>query len=217
MRCVILGAGGHARVLIDTLRASGAAAPEAILDGNPRLWGTDVMGVPVRGGDELLQAVAQEGISWFVIGVGGVGDNQPRRRLFELARSCGLLPLTVRHPAAICSTYAEIGPGSVLCPAAIVNAGAVLGMNVVVNSGAIVEHDCIVGDHVHIATGATLASSVRVGDGAHIGAGATVLQCVSIGESAVVGAGAAVIDDVAPSETVAGVPARPLPARSRQL
>lgn len=208
LQCVIVGGGGHAKVLIEVLRASGAAEPCAILDRDARLWGSQVMCVRVRGGDELLPVLASEGIEAFVIGVGGTGDNGPRRRLFELAVSHGLSPLTVRHPSAMCSPSSEIGAGSMVFAGAIVNASAVIGRNVIVNTVAIVEHDCVISDHVHIATGARLASSVRIGVGAHIGAGATVRQCISIGESAIVGAGAAVVSDVRPHTTVVGVPAR---------
>lgn len=208
IRCLVLGGGGHARVLIDSLYASETALPVAVLDADRTLWGKDVLGVPVRGGDDLIPALLQEGVRHFVMGVGGVADNAPRRGLFERAVACGLTPLTVRHPAAICSRWATIGAGSVLFPAAVVNAGATVGVNVIVNTGAIVEHDCVIGDHAHLATGAKLASTVRVGIGAHIGAGATVRQCVVIGEGAVVGAGAVVIRDVAPGTVVIGVPAR---------
>ena len=210
IRCLILGGGGHARVLIDSLRAGEAAIPAAVLDADRSLWGKDVLGVPVRGGDDLMPEFMRQGVQHFVVGVGGVADNEPRRRLFERAVACGLTPLTVRHPSAICSRWATVGAGSVLYPAAVVNAGAVLGLNVIVNTGAIVEHDCIIGDHAHLATGARLASTVRVGIGAHIGAGATVRQGVSIGERAVVGMGAVVVREVTAGTVVIGVPARPL-------
>ena len=206
--CVVLGGGGHARVVIDALRVSGAAIPHAVLDRNPGLWGKDVDGVPVLGADDLLAQLAGQGITWFVMGLGGVGDNSPRQRLFELGLRHGLQPLTVRHPSAVCSTSATIGAGSTLAPLAVVNAGATVGRNVIVNSGAIVEHDCQVDDHAHIATGAQPASTVRVGAGAHIGAGSTVLQCLTIGAGAIVGAGAVVVADVHPGAVVIGVPAR---------
>jgi sugar O-acyltransferase (sialic acid O-acetyltransferase NeuD family) len=210
IRCVILGGGGHARVLIDCLLAQGGAIPRGVLDVDRALWGTELLGVPVLGGDDLLPRLAQEGVSHFVVGVGGVADNQPRRLLFELAVSHGLEPLTVCHPSAVCSSWATVGAGSVLYPTAVVNAGAFLGVNVIVNTGAIVEHDCRVGDHVHLATGARLCSTVRIGDGAHIGAGATVRQRLSIGAGAMIGAGAVVVNDVEPLTVVAGVPARVL-------
>lgn len=214
--CVILGGGGHGRVLIDCMRASGVATPYAMLDCDTSLWGKEMLGVLVQGGDELLPELVRAGVTCFVVGVGGVGDNRPRRRLFELASSHGLKPLVVCHPSAVCSPWASIGAGSVLCPAAVVNARAVLGVNVIVNTGAIVEHDCVIGDHVHIATGARLSGTIRVGNDAHIGAGATVRQCISIGEGATLGAGAVVVKDVEPWTVVAGVPARVMKRRTEE-
>ena len=213
VRCVILGGGGHARVVVDALRASGAAAPEAVVDADRSLWGKDVLGVPILGGDERLPELVDRGVRAFVVGVGSVGDNGPRRALFTLALKHGLRPLTVQHPAAVCSAAARVGEGSVLFAGAIVNAGAVIGRNVIVNTGAIIEHDCVLGDHVHVATGARLASTVHVGEAAHIGAGATVRQCLRIGEGAVVGAGAVVVKDVEPWTIVIGVPARAMDYR----
>ena len=200
-------------MLIDCMRASGVATPYAILDCDGPLWGKEMLGVPIRGGDELLPELVREGVTCFVVGVGGVGNNQPRRRLFELASSHSLKPLVVCHPSVVCSPWAKIGAGSMLFPGSIVNAGAVLGVNVIVNTGAIVEHDCVIGDHVHIATGACLSGTVRVGNGAYIGASATVRQCISIGEGAVLGAGAMVVKDVEPWAVVAGVPARVIERR----
>lgn len=208
IRCLILGGGGHARVLIDSLRASEAATPVAVLDADRSLWGSEVLGVPVRGGDELMGELMRQGARHFVVGVGGVANNEPRRRLFERAVACGLTPLTVCHPSAICSPSAEIGAGSVLYPRSVVNAGATLGLNVIVNTGAIVEHDCVIGNHAHISTGAVLCGTVTVGDMAHIGAGAVVRQNQKIGARAVVGAGATVVEDVRDGERVWGGKAR---------
>ncbi len=208
--CVVLGGGGHARVLIDCIRASRVAKPYVVLDCDTTLWGKDLSGVPIQGGDDLLPMLAKQGIPYFVVGVGGVGNNAPRRQIFELASSNGLTPLTVSHPSAICSSLAKVGGGSVVFPGAVVNVGAVLGVNVIVNTGAIVEHDCSVGDHAHVATGARLGGAVSLGRQSHVGAGATVLNGVSIGEGAIVGAGAVVVRDVAPWTVVVGVPARVL-------
>lgn len=209
-RCVILGGGGHARVLVDCIRESRLAEIEGVLDSDPTICGRKVLDALILGGDELLGDLAAGGVTHFVVGLGGVRDNRPRMRLFELGLLFRLTPLTVRHPSAVVSRWATVGPGCQLLPGSIVNAGASLGKNVIVNSGAIVEHDCVVGDHAHIATGARLASGVRAGAGAHLGAGATVRQGIVIGERAVVGAGAAVIRDVAAGAMVVGVPARPL-------
>lgn len=220
--CVILGGGGHASVVIEALMASGTAAPRMILDRDRGRWGTSVLGVPIVGSDDMLADVVKKGITHFAIGVGGVGDNGPRSRLFDQAQAHGLTPVTVQHPTAVRSRWATVDEGSVLLAGSVVNAGAVLGRNVIVNTGAIIEHDCRIGDHVHLATGARLASSVTVGVGAHVGVGAAVKQGVTIGRGAVVGAGAVVVMDVAPGAVVVGVPARPLrgtpnTARRRRL
>jgi UDP-perosamine 4-acetyltransferase len=208
--CVILGGGGHARVLVDALTSGGLGLSCVILDADSSKWGSRLYDVPILGGDELLPGLAQRGVVHFVVGLGSTGDNRNRRRLFELGLAHGLKPVTVMHPTAVCSRWATVGVGCQLLPGSIVNAGSRLGTNVLINSGAIVEHDCVLGDHVHVATGARLASTVRVAAEAHIGAGASVRQCIAIGEGAIVGVGAAVVTDVLPFTTVVGVPARPL-------
>lgn len=206
--CVLIGGGGHASVLLDCLHCSGAAEVAGLLVPERDRWGSMFEGALVLGGDDLVPSLVERGITHFVIGVGGVGDNGPRKRLFESAEAAGLIPLIVVHPSCVVSASAKVGRGCQILPAAVVNAGAHLGANVIINTGAIVEHDCEVGDHVHIATGARLASTVKVGSLAHIGAGATVIQCRNIGAGATVGAGAVVVKDVEPGAVVAGVPAR---------
>lgn len=208
--CVVLGAGGHARVLLDVFDASGLGRPHALLDADASRWGCELDGVPIAGGDGLLSQLIADGVKWFVVGVGSVGDCTVRRRLFEMGEAAGLRPLTLVHPSAVVSPSAEIRAGAQLLPGSIVNAGSRIGANVIVNSGAIIEHDCTVGDHAHVATAAALASTVWIGAGAHIGAGAVVRQCIRIGENAIVGAGAVVVSDVSADTVVVGSPARPV-------
>lgn len=207
---VIIGGGGHARVLIDAIRASNDLREIVVLDADEGRAGTALMDAQIIGGDVLLEELARRGTRYFAVGVGGTRNNGPRADLFERARGLGLEPLTILHPNAIVSRWTKVGPGCQILAGAIVNAGATLGKNVIVNTGAIVEHDCQVGDNVHIATGARLASTVKVGARAHIGAGAVVRQLITIGEHSVVGAGAVVVKNVASSAVVAGVPAKEL-------
>jgi UDP-perosamine 4-acetyltransferase len=210
--CIIIGGGGHAHVLIDCLQLTNAAQIYGVLDPDQSRWGQMLLDVPIVGNDDLLAEMKTRGVDCFAIGLGGVGNNRPRQKLFELAQSYGLRPLTIKHPAATISRWATIGEGCQCLASSVVNAGATLGVNVIVNSGAIVEHDCAIGSHVHISTGAKVASTVQVGDGAHIGAGSTIRQSITIGAGAIVGAGAVVVKDVAPWTIVAGVPARVLRA-----
>jgi sugar O-acyltransferase (sialic acid O-acetyltransferase NeuD family) len=213
VRVVGLGAGGHAKVVIEILRLMQEYEPIGLLDPKQELWNTEVLGVPVLGDDDLLPQLYGQGVCQAFIGLGVVGDTRPRRRLYKKVRWFGFQIVEAIHPQAIVGPSAEIGHGPTIMAGSVVNAAARLGDNVIVNTGAIVEHDCVIGDHVHIATGARLASTVHVGEGAHIGLGASVRQCIHIGRNVIVGAGAVVINDVPDGVTVVGVPARILEKR----
>lgn len=209
VQCIIFGGGGHAKVVIECLRAVDTGLCCAILDQNSSLWGREVIGVPVLGDESLVKKLASEGARFFVVAIGSLGDSRIRRQIFETGVAHNLEPLTVIHPTAICSPQATIGPGTQLMPGSIVNVGAQVGRNVIVNTGVIIEHDCRVGNHVHLATGAVLAGGVTVGHGAHIGCGATVRESIVIGDRVIVGAGSLVVKDVPADAIVTGVPAKP--------
>ncbi len=210
MEIVGLGAGGHAKVMIEILQLTDSYRLVGLLDPKREMWGETVLGVPILGDDGKLSELYSQGVRNAFIGLGGAANTGPRRRLYELARGHGFDIVPAVHPKAVVSPSAEIGHGPAILAGAIINACATLGENLLVNTAAIVEHDSIIGDHAHIATGARLASTVRVGVGAHVGAGATVRQSIDIGEGAIVGAGAVVVKDVAPWTVVVGVPARVL-------
>lgn len=212
-RVVGLGAGGHARVVLEILRQQGMYELVGLLDSNPELHGSRVGGVPVLGDDDLLECLIRDGVDGFFVGVGSAIDTTPRRRLFEWAADRGLTPVSAVHSQSTISASATLGKGVTLMAGAIVNAEAVLGDNAIINTGAIIEHDCVIGDHVHVATGARLAGAVIVGEGAHIGLGASVCQGVVIGKNALVGAGAVVTERVADNVVVIGVPGKPVRKR----
>ena len=195
MRALGVGAGGHAKVVLECIKAQSDIEVVGLLDANPEMKGKKVLGVPVLGGDELLSKLFSEGVRHAFIGVGGVGDNTPRRKVFELLKKHGFTLLSPVHSSSVVSPSASLGEAACLCAGSIVAAGARVGNNVIVNSGAVVEHDCELNDHVHVASGAVLAGGVVVGEGAHVGAGATVKQGVRIGRNALVAMGAAVDND----------------------
>jgi sugar O-acyltransferase (sialic acid O-acetyltransferase NeuD family) len=205
---ILIGAGGHACMLIDALRAARDGCTLAILDQDPARHGTLLLDVPIIGDDGVLESLVRRGTLTFAVAVGGIGDNEPRAKIFEHALSLGLRAKTIVHSGAIVSPWAIIGEGCQIMPGAIVNAGSRLGRNVIVNTAAVVEHDCIIGDHVHIATGARLAGTVTVDAYAHIGAGAVIRQTIVVGRGSVVAAGAVVVRNVLPAAIVAGVPAK---------
>lgn len=209
---VLIGAGGHGRVVLDAINAGASATPGAALDAAKERWGTEVGGVPILGGDDELEGLVSQGISHFIVAVGAVGDNRNRAAIFARAVAAGLEPFTVIHPSAVVAGTARIGRGTFVGTLGVVNDLATIGENVIINTGAIVEHDCVIGSHVHVASGACLAGASEVGDLAHVGAGASVRDGMKIGKRAVVGSGASVVHDVPDEMTVVGVPARPLEA-----
>lgn len=206
---VILGGGGHARVLADALALDEGVAVAGVLDADPARRGSHVGPYEVVGDDSCVPALMERGVTHFVNGVGSVADAARRRRVFERATASGLLPLSVVHPTAFVAASARLAGGCVVLTRAVVGSGAIVSENVIVNTGAIVEHDCRIGPHAHIATGAMLGGDVTVGEESHVGIGATIRQGIHVGRRAVVGAGAVVVKDVPDNTVVVGVPAAP--------
>ncbi|MBL9133102.1 MAG: acetyltransferase [Verrucomicrobiaceae bacterium] len=206
MKCILIGGGGHGRVLWEAVNDFRPGVLVGVLDSQPGL--KNFGEVPVLGGDELLPGLRAQGFTHFIIGVGSSKNCTRRAELYVKARKAGLEALSVIHPTAWIAHSAEVAAGCQILARAVVNTGAKLGGHVLVNSAAVVEHDCIVGAHTHIATGAVLCGDVRVGELSHIGAGAVVRQGIRIGARALVGAGAVVVKDVPEGAVVMGVPAR---------
>jgi len=200
---VVLGGGGHARVVADACRAAGHQVRGFI---DPHLTpGDRTGGILVLGNDELLESSEFVATHDFIV---GIGDYQVRRRLAGLVTKKGGLLITIAHPSSVIAPDIRIGVGTVLFAGSVVNTGSLLGEFVIVNTGATVDHDCVLAEGVHICPGAHLAGAVICGIAAFVGTGAVVIPNRRIGASAVVGAGAVVIDDVPEGATVIGCPAR---------
>jgi sugar O-acyltransferase (sialic acid O-acetyltransferase NeuD family) len=211
---VLIGGGGHARVVLDAVRSRGEHEVVGIVD-LPELVGSDVDGVAVRWTDADLPRLRAEGIDGCVIAVGSVGDPTARVRMALLVREAGLPLVTVWHATAVISPRAVLGAGTFVAAGAILGPGAETGACAIVNSGAVVDHDCRLGAFVHVAPGAVLSGDVTVGDRSHIGTGAAVKQGVSIGSDTVVGVGSTVLDDLPDGVVAYGQPCRAVRASGR--
>lgn len=196
-RLLVLGAGGHARVVVSALQDAGRP-PQKILDDDSGKWGRKILGIPIDGPIERHGSGADLAIAAF-------GDNRLRAK--KVAES-GSRWTTAVHPSAFVHPSASLGEGTVVCAGAVVQPEVVIGAHSIVNTGASVDHDCELGDFAHVAPGARLAGSVRIGAGTLVGIGAVIVPGVVVGEWVRIGAGAAVTGDL-PSQCVAvGVPAR---------
>ncbi len=191
---LVIGGGGHGRVVIEALLAAGTEVA-GVIDPHPAVAATLPDGVAWLGGDEALVRYLP-GDYQLANGVGGVGEPH-RRSIFERFSAAGYAFVRVRHPAAsVARAGVVLGEGCQIMAGAVIQPGAQIGTNVIVNTRAAIDHDCRVGDHCHIAPGAVLCGDVTVGAGSHIGAGAVVIQGVRIGSFAIVGAGSIILRDV---------------------
>lgn len=203
---IVLGAGGHAKVLIDALQARSIPI-RGILDNDPAKQGEEILGILVLGTDEKLKEWTPKEVV-LVNGLGSTESLLPRAALHERMRAEGYVFLSVIHPSAVVSPHARLGEGVQIMAGAVVQAGARLGDGCIVNTGALVDHDCALDEHVHVAPGAVLSGGVTIGSNTHIGTSTAVIQGICIGSCCLVAAGAVVVHDVPDRSRVAGIPAR---------
>jgi len=186
---VLIGAGGHAKVVLSLARALGREVLGVCDPALAREGATSWRGLPVLGDDAALSGFGPDRIV-LLNGIGQVPHGTVRQSLHEHWASQGFRFVTLIHPCAVVDPTATLGDGVQVMAGAIVQADVTIGADVIVNTGARVDHDCRIGDHVHIAPGAVLCGGVTTGAGAFLGAGCVVLQQVDIGVGAIVSAGA---------------------------
>jgi len=205
LELVILGGGGHAKVVIDILKSCPSLGIVGVTDPNIGQHVREILCVPIIGDDSILPELINSGISHAFV---AIGCNSLRKKLFEEIAQLGFQFVNAIHPQAIVSSSTKLGRGIAIMGGATINAECIIGDNVIISTGANIDHECCISGHAHVAPGATLSGNVAVGQGAFIGAGAIIVQGVCIDENAIVGAGAVVLHDVASDTTVAGIPAK---------
>ena len=205
MKLIVVGAGAHAKVVIEAIRAAALGEIVGMIDPSPAL--PSILGVPIIGDDDDLERLRVEGIAGAVVGLGG---NALRLKIGNQLRDLGFALPTVMHPSALVSPSARIEEGAVLMARAVVGTESLVCALAIVNTAASVDHDNIIGVAAHVAPGCALAGHVEVGERALVGVGSAVGPGIRIGAGAVVGVGSAVVTHVAAGTTVGGAPARPL-------
>lgn len=195
----VIGAGGHAKVVVATVQAAGLIV-RAVWDDDQSRWGGTVLGVPIQG---PVAAVPDRAAV-----VVAVGSNEARKAI--VSRLVGREFVSVIHPTAIVHPTATVGRGTVVFAGGIVQPQGRLGEHVIVNTSASVDHDCLLEDFVHVAPGVRLAGNVSVREGAFLGVGVSAVPGAEIGAWATVGAGAVVVRSIPPRVIAVGCPARAL-------
>lgn len=199
---IVLGAGGHAKVVISTLLELNFQI-KGVLDDDPNKWNQKVLNIPVLGPIELLKS------GNFEQGIIAIGDNKTRKEIVEKYNGfCRWI--SIIHPFSYVHPSVEIGDGSVIFAGAVIQPEVIIGKYVIINTSASVDHDCKIEDFVHIAPGVHLAGGVLVGEGSLLGVGSSIIPYKRIGRWTIVGAGSVVINDIPDCVTVVGVPARPI-------
>jgi sugar O-acyltransferase (sialic acid O-acetyltransferase NeuD family) len=188
----VYGAGGHGRVVVDTLSNSKVQyRVSVVVDDDARLHGEKLLGHVIRSRDLIL---GERGLV-------AIGENSARLRIAEQFR--GRL-VSLVHRTAFVAQDVPIGEGSVLMANTVVTVGARIGDCVIVNTGATIDHDCLIGDGAHIAPGCHLCGSVEVGVGAFLGVGCLVVPGVRIGRNAFINAGQTITRNVPDGARVRG-------------
>ena len=204
----ILGAGGHSKVLIDSLRFKEHIQILGVLDIDPQLMGKKILGVNVLGSEhEILKQYLPHSVQ-LVNGIGSVGPTVGREQIFQKFKSFGYSFLTIIHPTAYVGQEVILGEGVQLMAGSIVQPGSEIGDNVIINTNASVDHDSFIGNHVHLAPGVICCGSVKIDSGTHAGCGVVIRQGVHIGKNSFIAAGAVVVKDINVGSKVAGVPAK---------
>jgi UDP-perosamine 4-acetyltransferase len=207
---VVIGGGGHAKVILDILLASNYR----VIGFCDPSWqvGECIENIPCLGDDRVLPEVFASGATEAIV---ALGSNALRDKVAQQLHALGFTLINAIHPSAQISPSVKIGKGVAIMPNAVVNADTTIGDNAIINTGATVDHDCKIGNATHIAPGVHLSGYITVGERVLIGVGSAVGrgQHMHIGDDVVIGTGSVVVHDVPSHSIMVGNPARPLKQR----
>lgn len=209
---ILLGYGGHARSVADSIENTGKYCIIGYTDSKPT---AEKCRYPYLGDDSVLEELFVKGINNAFITVGYMGRNIIRDMLYTKLVNGGYHVPTIIDASAVIAGDVKIGEGTYVGKNCVVNSGADLGKMCIINTGAVIEHSDVIGEFTHIAVGATLCGDVHVGKHCFVGANATLIQGISVGDGTIVGAGAVVVKDIEANCTAVGVPAEKIMTNNR--
>lgn len=208
-KIVLIGCGGHAKSVIDSIEAQGVyeivGFVAETLDDNFEYRGYKIVGT-----DADLVALYDRGIRNAFVCIGYMGKGSVRQELYNTLKNIGYVLPVIIDPSAILAKDVSVGEGTFVGKRVVVNSNADVGKMIILNTGAVVEHDCVIEDYTHVAVNSTICGNVRIGEGCLIGAGATVIQGLVIGSQVTIGAGSVINRDCPDGCSVVGVPGKRL-------
>ncbi|OGQ23416.1 MAG: hypothetical protein A3C46_05755 [Deltaproteobacteria bacterium RIFCSPHIGHO2_02_FULL_44_16] len=207
-KIILLGGGGHARVVIDTILEQKRYELVGVLDAAITLGSEVFPGVRVLGSDQDLQKYFAQGVRHTFVAFAAMENIQAREMAVRRAREIGFWFPVLIHPKTIISHQTTIGEGTFIAAGAILQPGTSIGAHSIINTGAQVDHDGKIGAYCHIAPGAVLSGNVTVHNYTHIGTGSCVIESRTIGERTFIGAGSVVVDDIPANCKAFGNPCR---------
>lgn len=199
-KLLIIGAGGHGRVVADIAARTGVYGQIAFLDDVPPQLPSEYTWLGTT--EQAEQFLDRYSV------IVAIGNGKIRRRIMERLEVVGARFATVIAPEAVIGSHVQIMPGTVVMPAVVVNTGTVIGKGVILNTACTVDHDCNVANYAHISVGAHLCGVVSIGENTWVGAGAVVSNNLSVCPDCMIGAGAAVVTNTEQPGTYVGVPAK---------
>lgn len=209
---LLIGAGGHCLSVLDSLLFSydydKIGIVDKMKDKTDVAIERDIMGVPIVGADDDLEALYNQGYNNAFITVGSIGDYSIRKRLYDKIKKIGFTIPNIIDKSSILGHAVSLGEGNYIGKGSIVNSGVIIGNMTIINTGTIIEHECIIEDYVHLAPNSVACGNVHVKSETHIGAGSILKQGITIGNHTMIGMGSVVLKDISSNKIAYGNPCK---------
>jgi acetyltransferase EpsM len=169
MTNVLIGAGGHAKVVYEISMQNGIKI-DGFIDPKVQFF------------KSLKKMKDEEPFKHFFIGMGGskIEELEKRHLLYQNYKLKNCIALKLLSNSAIISETSNVGDGTIIAHNAVLQPETTIGENVIINTGAIIEHDVIIEDGVHVGPGAIVLGGATIGRMSMIGAGAVVLPAQEV-------------------------------------
>ncbi|XOK61325.1 acetyltransferase [Paenibacillus elgii] len=210
-KIIVVGSGGHAKVVIDIIEKTGKYKILGLID-SYRFPKETVCGYEILGNESVLLQLKGE----IYGGVVAIGDNWIRNKVVDKIKS--IVPwfkfVSLVHPSAVLGNSVMIGDGTIVMAGSVINSNVIIGEHSIINTKSSVDHDCFIGDYCTIAPGVTLGGNIKMGSYSVVSLGANIIHSIHIGEHTIIGAGSTVVRNIGSYAVAYGTPAKRIRTRT---